>query len=117
MPPKKKAQPNVVDRLRFSEWVVGEMQRVMKDKGGFNDPADPQKGNFVDHALLFGPLPAGIKLAPTSSPARLWRVTPQEHITRLARDADLDIVRIGLDRWEMETTLAAFVAERRLRKV
>jgi uncharacterized protein (DUF58 family) len=41
----------------------------------------------------------------------------QDHILRLARDADLDLVRVGLDRWEMETTLAAFVAERRLRKV
>ena len=41
----------------------------------------------------------------------------QEEILRLARDADLDIVRVGLDRWEMETTLARFVAERRLRKM
>jgi len=41
----------------------------------------------------------------------------QEHIQRLARDADLDIVRVGLDRWEMETALVNFVAERRLRKV
>ena len=41
----------------------------------------------------------------------------QEHIRRLARDADLDIVRVGLDRWEMETALVNFVAERRLRKV
>jgi uncharacterized protein (DUF58 family) len=41
----------------------------------------------------------------------------QEHVQRLARDADLDIVRIGLDRWEMEAALVAFVAERRLRKV
>src|SRR4029450_12257038 len=39
----------------------------------------------------------------------------QEHIQRLARDADLDIVRVGLDRWEMETALVNFVAERRLR--
>ncbi|MFO1484408.1 MAG: DUF1588 domain-containing protein [Verrucomicrobiaceae bacterium] len=84
MPPKKKkSQPDVVERLRFSDWIVGQMQRVTKDKGGFHDPADPQKGNYVDHALLFGPLPEGIKLAPTSSPARLWRVTPEEHITRL----------------------------------
>ncbi len=30
---------------------------------------------------------------------------------------DLDIVRVGLDRWEMETALVSFVAERRLRKV
>ncbi len=41
----------------------------------------------------------------------------QDEIIRLARDNDLDIVRVGLDRWEMETTLSTFVAERRLRKV
>ena len=35
---------------------------------------------------------------------------------RLARDTDLDIVRVGLDRWEMETTLVEFARERRLRK-
>jgi uncharacterized protein (DUF58 family) len=40
----------------------------------------------------------------------------QDRIARLARDADLDLVRVGLDRWEMETTLAQFAAERRLRK-
>ena len=41
----------------------------------------------------------------------------QERIVRVARDRDLDIVTVGLDRWEMETTLAEFAAERRLRKV
>ena len=41
----------------------------------------------------------------------------QEEIQRLARDADLDIVLVGLDRWEMETVLVNFVAERRLRKM
>jgi len=41
----------------------------------------------------------------------------QEEIQRLARDSDLDIVRVGLDRWEMETALVEFVAERRLRKI
>ena len=83
MPPKKKSRMDIVDRLRFSDWVVGELKRVMKDKGGFQADLDPLKGNYVDHNLLFGPLPAGIKLIPTSSPARIWRVTPQEHITRL----------------------------------
>ncbi len=83
MPPKDEAQPDVVDRLRFSDWIVGELQREMKDKGGFAAHRDPHKGNFVDHDLLFGSLPDGIELVPTSTPARLWRVTPQEHITRL----------------------------------
>ena len=41
----------------------------------------------------------------------------QEDIMRAARAASLDVVRVGLDRWEMETALAAFAAERRLRKM
>jgi uncharacterized protein (DUF58 family) len=41
----------------------------------------------------------------------------QAHIQSLARDANLDIVRVGLDRWAMEAALVTFVAERRLRKV
>lgn len=83
MPPKKKEQPEVIERLRFSDWVVTELQRVMKDQGGFSAHLDPKKGNYLAHDLLFGPLPDGIRLLPPSSPARLWRVTPQEHITRL----------------------------------
>lgn len=83
MPPRDKPQPEVVERLRFADWIVGELQRVMKEKGGFQAHLDPKKGNFLDHDLLFGPLPEGITLTPTSSPARIWRVTPQEHLTRL----------------------------------
>ena len=40
----------------------------------------------------------------------------QKHIGDLARDSGLDLIRVGLDRWEMETTLVEFVRERRLRK-
>ena len=83
MPPKEKAQPDIVERLRFSDWIVHELKRETKDKGGFHAHLDPNKGNYVNHDLLFGPLPEGIQLTPPSSPARLWRVTPQEHITRL----------------------------------
>lgn len=83
MPPKDKSQPEVVERLRFSDWVVSELQRVMKDRGGFTAHLDPKRGNYLDHELLFGELPRDIHLVPTSSPTRIWRVTPQEHITRL----------------------------------
>lgn len=83
MPPADAEQPDVVQRLRFSDWIVSELKRVMHDKGGFHEHLDPNKGNFVDHDLLFGTLPENIVLVPTSSPARIWRVTPQEHITRL----------------------------------
>jgi hypothetical protein len=100
MPPKDAEQPKVVARLQFSDWIVGELTRVMRDKGGFRAHLDPNKANFVDHDLLFGPLPAGIKLLPTSSPARIWRVTPQEHITRLNelinREPDFDPEKPGL---------------------
>ncbi len=41
----------------------------------------------------------------------------QDGIERQARDADLDVVRVGLDRWQMETALVQFTAERRLRKM
>ena len=100
MPPRDAEQPEVVQRLRFSDWIVGELTRVMRDTGGFRAHLDPSKGNFVDHDLLFGPLPDGIQLAPTSSPARIWRVTPQEHITRLNelinREPEFDPARPGL---------------------
>jgi len=45
------------------------------------------------------------------------RVTEwQDRVAKQARDAGLDVVRVGLDRWEMETALVEFTAERRLRK-
>ena len=83
MPPKKKSRVDTVERLRFSDWIVGELQRFMKDKGGFAAHLDPKKANYIPHDLLFGSLPEGIQLRPSDSPARLWRVTPQEHLTRL----------------------------------
>jgi uncharacterized protein (DUF58 family) len=41
----------------------------------------------------------------------------QQDIVALARDNGLDVVRVGLDRWEMEAALVKFTAERRLRKM
>jgi uncharacterized protein (DUF58 family) len=41
----------------------------------------------------------------------------QQGIVALARDNGLDVVRVGLDRWEMEAALVKFTAERRLRKM
>ncbi|QDU37161.1 hypothetical protein Mal4_14700 [Maioricimonas rarisocia] len=100
MPPEDMEQPGVVERLKFSDWIVSELTRVMRDKGGFRAHLDPNKGNFVDHDLLFGPLPDGIELVPTSSLPRIWRVTPQEHITRLNelinREPTFDPDRPGL---------------------
>ena len=83
MPPRKKAQPHVIERLKFSDWIIQELREEMKEKGGFKSDLDPKKANYLDHDLLFGELPKDINLKPTSSPSRIWRITPQEHITRL----------------------------------
>ena len=80
MPPKNKAQPEVIDRLKFSDWIVGELRDEMKGKGGFKADLDPKKANYIDHDLLFGELPKGIMLKPTSSPTRLWRILSLIHI-------------------------------------
>ena len=100
MPPKKKSKLGIIDRLRFSDWIVNELQSEMENKGGFHAHIDPNKGNFISHDLLFGDLPKGIQLELTSSPARIWRVTPQEHITRLNElintEAEYDPAKPGL---------------------
>jgi len=41
----------------------------------------------------------------------------QDRIEKLARESGVDVVRVGLDRWQMETALVEFTAERRLRKI
>ena len=78
MPPKKrKAQPNLEERHQLTELILPELQRVLKDQGGFHEHLHPSKGNLLDHDLLFGDLPKNLK--PTFSPVRIWRLHPQEH--------------------------------------
>ena len=82
MPPKKrKNQPSSIDRVHFSQWILSEMEKAMKDKGGFDSHRRPDKGNHLDHDLLFGDQLKNLQ--PTSTPARIWRIHPQEHLVRL----------------------------------
>ncbi|PHS09673.1 MAG: hypothetical protein COA78_11920 [Blastopirellula sp.] len=82
MPPRDElTQPELMERLHITKWITGELEREMRDKGKFQTHLHPTKGNHLDHDLLFGKLPK--KLEPTSSPARIWRLHPQEHLTRL----------------------------------
>ena len=83
MPPRDADQPEVLSRLQMSDWIVGELTRALQGKGGFVDHQDPNKANYINHGLLFGDLPKQIRLIPSSSPTRIWRVTREEHITRL----------------------------------
>jgi uncharacterized protein (DUF58 family) len=52
------------------------------------------------------------ELAALASRVTQW----QDNVAAKARESGLDVVRVGLDRWEMETALVEFTAERRLRK-
>ena len=99
MPPKSATeQPTAIERVRVSQWITSELARAMKDKGGFHAHLHPAKGNYLDHDLLFGPIPDG--LAPPSTPARLVRLHPQEHLVRLNalinREPEYDPERPGL---------------------
>jgi hypothetical protein len=83
MPPEAQTdQPHASQRLTLTNFITSELARVMHDHGGFQKHLHPSKGNHLDHDLLFGELPAGLE--PTSTPARIWRIHPQEHLTRLS---------------------------------
>jgi hypothetical protein len=82
MPPgNKSTQPELRERLELSNWITGGLTVAMKDQGGFNHHLRPGKGNHLDHGLLFGIRHQNPEPAPT--PARLWRIHPQEHLVRL----------------------------------
>ncbi len=52
-------------------------------------------------------------LARMADRVRRW----QDDVAAIAKDKDLDVVRIGIDAATSDLALAEFVAERRLRKV
>ena len=81
MPPREEAQPTLGERQQLAEFIVAGMRHAMKNTGGYHEHLHPSKGNLLDHELLFGELPKN--QLPASSPARIWRLHPLEHFTRL----------------------------------
>lgn len=82
MPPRENEnQPEGIDRVKLSNWITGELEQALKDQGGFDFHHHPTKANHLAHDVLFGEIPAGLE--PPSTPARIWRVNPQEHLVRL----------------------------------
>lgn len=82
MPPREETgQPKLSERLELSNWITGGLTTAMKDKGGFSDHLRPSKGNHLDHDLLFNATLENLE--PASTPARLWRIHPQEQLVRL----------------------------------
>ena len=82
MPPREETnQPELLQRLEVSNWITDEMTKTLKSKGGFSDHLRPSKGNHIDHDLLFGTIHKDLE--PASTPTRIWRIHPQEHLVRL----------------------------------
>ncbi|MCP4773993.1 MAG: DUF1588 domain-containing protein [Planctomycetaceae bacterium] len=84
MPPRDEvSRPDAMARYEFSHLITDALVDALKDVGGFKIHLHPSKGNHLDHALLFDREYSNGQLEPPSSPARIWRIQPQEHLTRL----------------------------------
>ena len=81
LPRTKTKQPELTGRLELSNWITAGLEGVMEEKGGFTEHMRPGKGNHLDHDLLFNT--ALENLEPASTPARIWRIHPQEQLVRL----------------------------------
>lgn len=81
MPPEDADRPEPLERYRFTQWLIGEFDRMMQPADGFRKHKLPEKGNHVDHDLLFGKIPEGIE--PPSTPARTWRIHPDAYLVRI----------------------------------
>ncbi|MAS93912.1 MAG: hypothetical protein CMO55_12025 [Verrucomicrobiales bacterium] len=90
MPPRdKKNQPTAMERLELANWITSELEVAMADVGGFYSHKLPKKANHLPHELLFGDeVPKDLE--PASTPARIWRIHPQEHLVRLNALINID---------------------------
>lgn len=89
MPPRdEKEQPDTNLRLQVSDWITTQLEIAMEDHGGFHVHHHPAKANHLAHELLFGEIPEGLE--PPSSPSRIWRIHPQEHLVRLNSLINID---------------------------
>ena len=60
----------------------------------------------------FLPSGPGVNRLFMSAKTRRW----QDEVSRMAKDANLDVLRIGVDEQQTAIALSEFIAERRLRK-
>ena len=83
MPPAEADDPIApVDRHAIAALVTEGLRVALTPHGGFDADRLPEKGNHIPHELLFGELPDDLQ--PTATPARLVRLHPIEHLTRLS---------------------------------
>ena len=81
MPPKEEDQPDRLARYKFTQRVLVAMDRVKVNEGGYQKARWAEKGNHLDHELLFGDPIEG--LDPPSTPARAWRIHPHAYMVRM----------------------------------
>ena len=81
MPPRKKKQPDHMERMHFGDSVIADLQEASKSKGGFHEHLLPTKGNYVDHELLFSDIVT--ETEPAATPSRMWRIHPAAYLVKL----------------------------------
>lgn len=81
MPPSEKKQPVHLDRMYFVNGVIAGLQEASKNQGGGHENLLPNKGNYVDHELLFSDI---VKEAePAFTLSRMWRIHPAAYLVKL----------------------------------
>ncbi|MEC7774784.1 MAG: hypothetical protein VYC32_01695, partial [Planctomycetota bacterium] len=82
MPPKKKRQPAPTERAAVLGWIRGEFLKT-QEPGTLAEEklTQPQFGNYMDHAALFGKRRSHV----TPAPPRLWRLRPSIYNTTMPR--------------------------------
>ena len=82
MPPAKKTQPKAAERAAVLAWIRSELLKT-QEPGALAEEklTQPQFGNYVDHAALFGKRRSHV----TPAPPRLWRLRPSIYNTTMPR--------------------------------
>ena len=73
MPPKKKKQPQDIERAKVIYWVQKAIQGTPEADTFHKKLLKPDYGNYVSHEKLFS---GEIKTKPFS-PSRIWRLSPE----------------------------------------
>ncbi|MFT5527335.1 MAG: hypothetical protein ACI9HK_005317 [Pirellulaceae bacterium] len=72
MPPEKVAQPQTLQVKQVTSWITEQLRRVQQIPAVEHKLRSPEFGNYVNHRRLFD----GSEKGPSSSPPRLWRLSP-----------------------------------------
>jgi len=84
MPPEGQSRPDAKTVVAVLNWIKTELVKAGEDVAEVGRKLHlPGHGNRINHAALFATDPS----APTASPSRLWRLSPQIYISFVPRVA------------------------------